>query len=538
MKILGISCGFHDAAASVIEDGEILFAGHAERYSKKKHDNRLNQELLVDALSQGGDLPEVVSYYENPWLKKTRQLYSGQYKDFFNVEDLNIKRLLKKQTGLKYDFVKRWNYHSHHLSHAAAGFQTCPYNDATVVVIDAIGEWDCITLWNASYDNNGTARYEKVWGAKYPNSIGLYYSAMTQRVGLRPLDEEYILMGMAAYGKPLYNRELLDKFWRTGGPEVLRAKENLHLGTDWKENELLEEQDLYDVAASAQVTLEQIVKYIMNYAKKYCKSTNLVYMGGVALNCVANSEICRIWENVWIMPNPGDAGSSLGAAALTYGKKLNWQGPFLGYNIQGEYPDGEIIKELTTTRIVGIANGRAEFGPRALGNRTLFADPRGEDIKDKVNEIKRRQMFRPFAPMILEEHAEEYFDMPLTCEIIPDDPSQPGGYPGSQVVSVNPQGQNINFNMNTISSPFMQFVARCKKPSEFPAIVHADGTSRVQTVGPNDNPNVRKLLNMWHYYTGCPMLLNTSLNIRGEPMVNDLADAKRFTKLYGVQVYS
>ena len=524
MKILGVSCGFHDAAISLIDDGEILFAGHAERYSKVKHDKELNSKLLNNALDYG--YPDIVSYYENPWLKKSRQLYSGQWKDLFT--EFSIKNKISYNTGFNWNKTC-FNYHNHHQSHAAAGFQTSPFDDATVIVIDAIGEWDCITIWDATYDKDGNACYKKTWGAKYPNSVGLFYSAMTQKVGLRPLDEEYILMGMAAYGEPIYNREILERFWKTGGPQILRAKENLHLGTDWHDEEL-EEQDKYDIAASAQATLEQIVLYIMNFARRYSKSANLVYMGGVALNCVCNTAISRIWEDVWIMPNPGDAGSSLGAAALTYGKKLDWQGPFLGYDIKGEYPDGEIIKELTTTQIVGVANGRAEFGPRALGNRTLFADPRGADIKDKVNEIKRRQQFRPFAPMILEEHAEEYFDMPLVTT-----PADPNTRPS---FSVHKQGKPNHFTMEHIPSPFMQYVGRCKQPDKFPAIVHKDGTSRVQTVGPNDNPNVRKLLNMWHYYTGCPMLLNTSLNIRGEPMVNDLTDAKRFTKLYGVQVYS
>ena len=200
--------------------------------------------------------------------------------------------------------------------------------------------------------------------------------------------------------------------------------------------------------------------------------------------------VARIWENVWIMPNPGDAGSSLGAAALTYGKKLNWEGPFLGYTYQVIILMVKYIKELMSSRqIVGVANGRAEFGPRALGNRTLFADPRGADIKDKVNEIKRRQKFRPFAPMILEEYADEYFDMPKTTRIVPDGPAQVHTQRGGQL--------SINFDMISIGSPFMQFVARCRKPEEFPAIVHADGTSRVQTVGPHDSPNVRKLLTVY-----------------------------------------
>ena len=203
------------------------------------------------------------------------------------------------------------------------------------------------------------------------------------------------------------------------------------------------------------------------------------------------------------MANPGDAGSSLGTAALAYGKQINWNDAFLGYDIPGAYPVREILDELQTNKIVGVASGRAEFGPRAFGNRSLLADPRGAEIKDKVNDIKRRQHFRPFAPVILEEFVNEYFSMPKGFE----------------------------------KSPYMQAVARCKKPEEFSAIIHKDGTSRVQTV-PNDGSGIRKLLEEWLTLTGCPMLLNTSLNIRGEPMVNDLNDAKRFEKEYGVKVCS
>ena len=203
------------------------------------------------------------------------------------------------------------------------------------------------------------------------------------------------------------------------------------------------------------------------------------------------------------MPNPGDAGNSLGAAALGYGKKLKWKNAFLGYNISGSYPVLNLFKELKNSKIVGVASGRAEFGPRALGNRSLLADPRGNEIKDKVNEIKRRQKFRPFAPVILEEHVDNYFDMPRS------------------------------FN----NSRYMQVIARCRHPDLFPAIVHADGTSRVQTVS-KDGSGIRELLEKWYILTGCPMLLNTSLNIRGEPMVNDRNDADRFELMYNVKVIS
>jgi carbamoyltransferase len=203
------------------------------------------------------------------------------------------------------------------------------------------------------------------------------------------------------------------------------------------------------------------------------------------------------------MPCPGDAGSSLGAAALAYGKQIHWTDAYLGHRIPGVYPVGDVVAGLLRDKIVGVASGRAEFGPRALGNRSLLADPRGSEIKDQVNEIKRRQKFRPFAPVILEEHVDMYFDMP-------------GGFDHSR---------------------YMQVIARCRHPDLFPAIVHYDGTSRVQTV-PCDGSGIRQLLEAWYDHTGCPMLLNTSLNIRGEPMVNDRADADRFEQLYSVQVYS
>jgi carbamoyltransferase len=226
-------------------------------------------------------------------------------------------------------------------------------------------------------------------------------------------------------------------------------------------------------------------------------------MGGVALNCLANRNLGEYFENIWIMPNPGDAGSSLGAAALKYGRRVNWVNAYLGHNIPGTYPVTPVLDALLSDGICGVASGRAEFGPRALGNRSLLADPRGPHIKDRVNEIKRRQKFRPFAPVILEEMADQYFD----------------------------------FGPGWNNSRYMQSVARCQRPDLFPAIVHVDGTSRVQTV-PRDGSGIREILEKWYVVTGCPMLLNTSLNIRGEPMVNDRSDADRFESAYKVKVFS
>jgi len=497
MNYIGISAGFHDAALSVIDDnGNVLFAGHSERYSKHKHTKHLDMGIVEDALTYTTSRDIEIHYYERPFMKYLRQMRSGEKPSLGNlfVKDIIGTGLLHKLQDGRGGKV---HTHNHHLSHAAAGFQTSSFDDATVVVIDAIGEFDTISIWDATYDSNGKAVYKKLWGKKYPDSIGLFYSAMTKRVGLRPLDEEYILMGMAAYGEPYYIKDMLTLFNDTA---TIDFKENLHIGVD---DNFIPNANEMDIASSTQEVTEWLIKMVMSKARELGRSRNLVYGGGVALNCLANRLLGDYFENIWIMPNPGDAGSSLGAACLGYGKRVNWTNAFLGYDIRGDYPTNRILDCLLTDKIVGVASGRAEFGPRALGNRSLLADPRGTEIKDKVNEIKRRQKFRPFAPVILEEYADMYFDMPR------------------------------GFN----NSRYMQVIARCRHTDLFPAIVHHDGTSRVQTV-PRDGSGIRELLEKWYVLTGCPMLLNTSLNIRGEPMVNDRKDADRFELMYNVKVIS
>jgi carbamoyltransferase len=481
---LGISAGYHDAAATVINsDGDILFAGHSERYSKLKNDPNLSDGLISELCPWQYD---TIAYYERPWLHNLQQLYSGQHP----AGCWTTRGVLKQQLGAWYQQpAKHERSYPHHLSHAAAGFQTSTYDRATVVVIDAIGEFDTISIWGAEYDNLGKATYKKMWGQKYPHSIGLFYSAITSRLGLHPLDEEYIVMGMAAWGQPQYVEEC-------------RAllEDNLHIGidTDW-----LVTAEPEDIAASAQILTEELIYSVMRRAADFGWSSNLVYQGGVALNCLANRKLGEYFENIWIMPCPGDAGSSLGTAALAYGKRLTWQDAFLGHRISGRYPVSAVVDHLQSHQIAGVATGRAEFGPRALGNRSLLADPRGIHIKDRVNEIKRRQKFRPFAPVILAEHVDEFFHTP-------------GGWH---------------------THDYMQSVARCRRSDLFPAVCHVDGTSRVQTVSA-DGSGIRRLLEAWYARTGCPMLLNTSLNIRGEPMVNTRADADRFEQLYGVGVFS
>ncbi len=496
MNYIGISCGFHDAAISVVSDkGEVLFADHSERYSKIKHDKHLSVGLIQEALKHAGDDYEI-HYYERPVKKYLRRLRAGEkpkISSMFTCMNIGLNNLKLLRNG-KY---RKIYTHDHHKTHAAAGFQTSSFDDATVVVIDSIGEFDTITIWDATYVN-GIAKYKKLYSQTYPDSIGLFYSAMTKRVGLTPLDEEYILMGMSAYGEPKYYSQLHSTLIEDSVD--LKFKDNLHIGLP--EN-FLEGADNMDIANSSQLLVEHLIGNVMFKARVLGKSKNLVYSGGVALNCLANRNLGKYFEQIWIMPNPGDAGSSLGAAALGLGSRINFSNSYLGYCIPGTYPVDDLLNELLTKQIVGVASGHAEFGPRALGNRSLLGDPRGIHIKEQINDIKRRQQYRPFAPVILEELVHDYFIMPNNWD----------------------------------NSRYMQVVSTCRYPDLFPAIVHHDGTSRVQTV-PKDGSGIRKLLEAWYKETGCPMLLNTSLNIRGEPIVNDRNDADRFEDTYKVKVCS
>ena len=483
MRILGINCLNHDAAVSVIEDGKILFAAHSERTSRQKNDMHLNDEIIKQALKYGE--PDQIAYYERPWIKKSRQLYAGQYSEVFNIDNLPSKYLSKWFKNTKI------NYIDHHLSHAAAGYYTSPYKEAAILVIDGIGEWDVLTIWHGKGKD-----IKKLFSIKYPHSLGLFYSAATQAIELKPCEEEYILMGMSGWGKDKHWKQLETDLFETG--KLLKLKHNLHKGL----GSYADKWEHFDMAASTQTLTEHILDKIIKHVQKTLPNVeNLVYMGGCALNCVANGKILpKYYNNIWIMPNPGDAGSSLGAAAALYGDHIEWDGPFLGNNIKGKYPIKKALKHLLNGEIIGIANGKAEFGPRALGNRSLLADPRGPKIKDKVNEIKRRQKFRPFAPAVMEEHAHEIFEMPV----------------------------------NRI--PYMQYTAVCKYPDKYPAICHVDNTSRVQTVSKKDNPGFYALLEAFYKETGCPMLLNTSLNIKGQPIVDNEQHAAEFESHYNVKV--
>jgi len=460
--MIGFSEGFHDAAIAVVNNGKICYATHSERYSKKKHDKTLDLGAIVTAKTFQKD--DVVAFYEMPFWKKSRQLFAGQFQTVKNE---------------RYYSLEPTVYFEHHKSHAAAAFQTSSFEEAACVVVDSIGEWDCSSIWTAKMVD-GKAKYKKVWSRKYPNSIGLWYSALTKWAGLKPLDEEYIFMGMAAFGNPVYMNRV-ERFLHRNNHKGIRREEM--------------RGNVYDVAKSAEKILEQELQIIFDKAKKY--SNNICYGGGVALNCVVNTKL-RERCNLWIMPCPGDAGGALGAALLADGSKVEFS-PYLGYNIKRKIDPKEVVSCLLKNKIVGVANGRAEFGPRALGNRSLLADPREIQTKDLVNDIKQRQKFRPFAPAILEEHCHDYFDMPD-------------------------------------HSRYMSYTYQCKRQDDIPACLHVDNSARVQTVPETSESILRPILEAWYERTGCPVLLNTSLNVRGKPMVNNIEDARLFENKYNVTV--
>jgi carbamoyltransferase len=475
MKIIGINETTHDASVSLIEDGNILFAGHAERYSKTKNDWFNNSDILEDALRYGS--PDALAYYEKPWLKKLRiKLFGG----FGGAQPFFEKTQLAD--------LKRKNF-SHHYSHAAAGYYTSPFKDAVIVVIDAIGEFNTSSIWIG--EGNDIIPIHK---DNYPFSFGLFYSAFTQLIGLKPNQEEYILMGMAGYGNPDKYYDLVNKYFSS----IKDQRYNFHKGIfDWPCK--IYEKEKFDIAAAVQKVYEDRLIEFMKMAIDKTKKYNLVFMGGCALNSKANTLLWNLFDDIWIMPNPGDAGSSLGAAAAMHGKHLNWQGPYLGYDLGNEYPVDKIFKELMKNKICAVAAGRAEYGPRALGNRSILADPRDPDIKDKVNLIKQRELFRPFAPVVMEEYASEWFDM---------------GY----------------------TSPYMQYTPRCLKPDLIPSVVHVDGTSRVQTVNAKQHPGLYAVLKKFYEKTGVPVLLNTSLNIKGQPLLNDYQDIKLWEEQYNTKI--
>lgn len=485
----GVSAGAHNAALSVFEDDSIVFASSSERFSGIKNDPDLCRELIDHVTDQFGQ-PDLVCWYEQPWKKAFRKLTANKSWELENP------KLYMSRFGVNAP-IKTCD---HHFSHAAAGYYTSPFDEATVIVLDAIGEFTTYSLWSAEGE-----KIHYINDLAYPHSAGLFYSAMTQRVGLKPIEEEYILMGMAAYGDAnRFSKDLLEEFVEFPNDDYqnpFRLRQNLHRGCNWWRPELNTQQDLYDIAAATQSVYEMMFERVLQTARQKTGSRNLVLMGGCALNCAANPLAYKYFDNVWIMPAPGDDGSAIGAVLAQKKKHVVWPGPYLGFDMGYHSSNEEIVAHLLEHKVCGVARGPAEFGPRALGNRSLLGDPRDPKIRVLINNIKQREQYRPFAPMVLEEFAKTHFKMPAKTAL------------------------------------YMQYAVVCLTPKLYPAIIHHDQTSRVQTV-PNDGSPTRKLLERWYEASGCPILLNTSLNIKGKPMVNNITDSMTFESLYGVKVFN
>ena len=541
MYSLGISCYYHDSAAAILKDGHVVAAVEEERFSRKKFDDGFPRMAIDWCLKEAGITPEQinsVAFYDKPVLKFERLLDNyiavaprGLY-SFLNV----IPKWLHKRLWIKEEIKKHMRgyqgniiFPEHHMSHAAHTFFTSPFDEAAILTVDGVGEWSTTSFGSA--ENTSIKLTNDI---RWPHSIGMFYSAFTYFLGFKVNEGEYKLMGLSAYGKPKYYdlilNEILDvkndgslhlnlKYFAFTYDKVMTNQKFAELfGIPRREENVKAEQIHYDIAASAQKVLEDIMLKMVNHVHKKTGMKNLCLGGGVALNGVANYRILKEgpFESVHIPPSPGDGGSAIGCAQYLYythkkqrriivqdhAKRIQenvYVGPSFSNdeiksfleenNIDYEYLTREQLLQTTAKliseqNVVGWYQGKIEWGPRALGNRSILADPRDSKMKDVLNEkIKHRELFRPFAPSILEEYASEYFDL-------------------------------------TVPSPYMLFVAKVKKPDKIPAVTHVDGTGRLQTVSREANPLYYDLINDFYKITGVPVVVNTSMNVRGEPIVN------------------
>ena len=502
MKYVGFSEYYHDAGFAVInEEGVVEFATHGERYTKRKNDPII-PEILWDMV-EGEETH--ISFYEDHTVKFDMRGGFGVTPEQSSVERQERFELLPHPESLVYDVN-----HMHHESHCASAFYTRPWDsaeDTVLVSIDGVGELQTATIMDHNFN------LLKEW--HYPKSVGLVYTLTTKFLGLRPLEDEYVVMGLSAYHDADEESNALTQWlieWYDDlediAPELqygiavgdveksAREQERRRFRQAFKERVLAVEDKV--AARAVQDFADYAIMQIMREAAKYGKK--LCYSGGCAQNVVINSRLFELFDEVHIAVSPTDAGSGLGTAARSWAKatgkdKLIWS-PYAGYDITTPINPSAVVDHLLEHRYCGIANGRAEFGPRALGNRSLIADVR-YDVQDTVNTIKRRQKYRPFAPAILEEYAEEYFEGPM--------------------------------------NEYMQFTS--KALHDYAPVTHYDGTARVQIVKKDCESVFRKVIEEYYERTGVPMLLNTSLNIRGRPMVNDEQDAEMWEQKYEVKVF-
>ncbi len=541
MYILGISCYYHDSAAAILKDGKVVAAVEEERFSRKKNDDGFPKlaidYCLKEAGISGSDL-KCVAFYDKSVLKFERLLDNyiavaprglGSFLD-------TIPKWLHKRLWIKEDIKKHLGGYKgkiyspeHHMSHAAYTFFTSPFTEAAILTVDGVGEWT-----TTSYGYAKDTEIKLTHDIRWPHSLGLMYSAFTYYLGFQVNEGEYKLMGLASYGKPKYYDKIINElidvkedgslhlnmkyFAFTWDKIMINRKFEELFGVPRRTEDAKTEQIHLDIGASAQKALEEILLKMVKHIHKKTGQKNLCLGGGVALNGVANSRILKEgpFDKIHIPPSPGDGGSAIGSALYACYSILKnprsvetnlaqmiknnvYLGPqYSNIEIKSfldskkipykEY-DRQVLLENTAKliseqNVVGWFQGRVEWGPRALGNRSILGDARNAKMKDILNEkIKHRESFRPFAPSILEEHTFDYFDI-------------------------------------NIQSPFMLLVTKIKKPDKIPAVTHVDGTGRLQTVSKDANPLYYDLIEEFHKLTGVPVIINTSMNVKGEPIVN------------------
>jgi carbamoyltransferase len=569
--ILGISAFYHDSAAALVVDGRIVAAAQEERFTRKKHDYRFPQNAIDYCLSHANLQPEdldYVGFYDKPITKFERLLETylayvpRGYRSFRQAMPLWLKQKLhlprELRKGLKNRYEGRFVFTDHHESHAASAFFPSPFDEAAILTLDGVGEWSTTCCGHGQGN-----RIELSEELRFPHSLGLLYSAFTYYTGFRVNSGEYKVMGLAPYGQPIYADTILknvmdlkedgsfrmDMQYFNYCQGLTMTSDQFHelLGGPPRQPESEVTQREMDLAASVQAVTEEVMLRTAKHVYQETGSKNLVLAGGVALNCVGNGRIVREgpFENIWIQPAAGDAGGALGTALFIWHQLLDNErsptdtdhqfGSLLGPEYTAdeiattlkeagltftEYESDEVLSStvadlIDQENVVGWFQGRMEFGPRALGARSIIGDARSESMQSVMNlKIKYRESFRPFAPIVLREHVHEYFDVPK-------------GFDSPYMLIVAPVHEDVRCDLPPEYENAVGLDKLKSKRSAIPAITHVDYSARIQTVDEERNPLLHKLMSCFHQKSGCPVMINTSFNVRGEPIVCTPADAVR-----------
>ncbi|HEB84283.1 MAG TPA: hypothetical protein ENI92_04700 [Bacteroidetes bacterium] len=566
MYILGISAFYHDSAACLVRDGEILAAAQEERFTRKKHDHRFPRHAVEYCLREAGITPgelDHVAFYDKPWIKFERLLETylmfapRGLVSFLKAMPLWLKEklwmgdLVKREVGYTGELV----FPEHHQSHAASAFYPSPFERASFLTLDGVGEW-ATASWGVGEGNKIDIRYEM----RFPHSLGLLYTAFTYYTGFRVNSGEYKVMGLAPYGEPKYVRTILDNLvdLREDGSFRMNMKyfnycqgltmtspafHKLFGGPPRKPETKITRKEM-DLAASVQAVTEEVMLRMARHVKKETGEKNLCLAGGVAQNCVGNGKILRekVFDRIWIQPAAGDAGGALGAALFTWHQVLDnprlvpgngrdsQRGSYLGPKFSSDeieawlkengypyhrYDNGEVLEKtaeaIAGEKVVGWFNGRMEFGPRALGARSIIGDARSPKMQSVMNlKIKYRESFRPFAPSVLRENVSEYFDLETESPYM---------------LLVAPVREERRKSMNEEEKKLFGIEKLNVPRSDIPAVTHVDYSARVQTVDREDQPDYHALIAKFREKSGCGVIINTSFNVRGEPIVCTPQDA-------------